>query len=353
MAAAATKMDSSFRGSYYRSLPGALSRARVDDEPAIEPELPIVDPHHHLFSSRRGDYLLPDFVSDLASGHRIEQTVFIDSGASYRASGPTELRPVGETEFVVTETQFTSRPEVAAAIVGHIDLDLGDRVQDVAAAHIEAGKGRFRGVRDLVQWDPSSVGHFSSRQPPPGRMQSIAFREGLRRIGAMSLSFDLWIFHPQLSEAAALASACPDTLLIIDHLGMPLGVGPYENRRAEVFRAWRDGLTLLAERPNVRLKIGGLGMPYAGFAHHLCDRPLTSTALAEAWRSYIETAATIFGADRCMFESNFPADAQTCGYGTLWNTFKKLTAGWSNGERTMLFSDTARATYKLDPLSAG
>jgi predicted TIM-barrel fold metal-dependent hydrolase len=344
---------SSFRGSYYRDLGGALSRARAGDEHAIEPELAIVDPHHHLFSSRRGDYLLPDFLGDLASGHCVEQTVFIDSGASYRASGAAELRPVGETEFVVAETRFARKPEVAAAIVGHIDLDLGERVEEVATVHINAGEGRFRGVRDLVQWDASEIGRFSSRQPPPGRMGSATFREGLRRIGTMSLSFDLWIFHPQLGEAAALASACPDTILIVDHLAMPLGVGPYEDRRADVFHAWRKGLLLLAERPNVRLKIGGLGMPYAGFVHHLPDRAPLSAALAEAWRPYIETACAIFGAERCMFESNYPADGQTCGYGTLWNAFKQLSAGWSSDERAMLFSGTARATYRLNPPLTG
>jgi predicted TIM-barrel fold metal-dependent hydrolase len=343
--------DSNFRGSYYRDLNAALGRARASDEPAIEPELAIVDPHHHLFSSRRGDYLLPDFLGDIASGHRIEQTVFIDSGASYRESGPPELRPVGETERVIAETSSTDRPEVAAGIIGHIDLDLGDRVETVAAAHIEAGRGRFRGVRDLVQWDASEIGRFSSRQPPSGRMGSVAFRDGLRRLGAMALSFDLWIFHPQLDDAAALASACPDTILIVDHLGMPLGVGPYADRRSDVFDAWRGGLSRLAERPNVRLKIGGLGMPYAGFVHHYPDRAPSSADIADTWRPYVETACTIFGAERCMFESNFPADAQTCGYGTLWNGFKRLSAGWSSDERAMLFSGTARATYRLAPPS--
>ena len=341
--------DRVFRGSYYRSLDAALARARGEDETAIEPELSIVDPHHHLFASSRGAYLLADFLRDVASGHRIEQTVFIDSGAAYRMDGPSEFRPVGETAFVVRHIQDSpSGTHVAAAIVGHIDLDLGDRVEEVANAHIAAGEGRFRGVRDLVQYDASPVGEFSSRRPPAGRMKTPAFRDGIRRLGQMGLSFDLWMFHPQIDEAVSLADACPDTLIIIDHLAMPLGVGPYATHRREVFEAWRQGLEQLAKRPNLRLKLGGLGMPYAGFDHHFPQTPPSSTELARAWLPFVETACLLFGADRCMFESNFPADAQTCGYGTIWNAFKRLTADWSTAERDMLFSGTARATYRLD-----
>jgi L-fuconolactonase len=341
--------DRVFRGSYYRPLAAALARARDYDEAAIEPELSIVDPHHHLFASQRGTYLLADFLQDVGSGHRIEQTVFIDSGSAYRTDGALDFRPVGETAFVVEETKTNLvGPDVAAAIVGHIDLDLGDRVEEVAAAHIAAGAGRFRGIRDLVQYDAGPVGTFSSRQPPAGRMAAGAFREGMRRIGRMGLSFDLWMFHPQIEEAVSLVDACPDTLIIVDHLGMPLGVGPYAWRRQEVFEIWRQGLVQLAKRANVRLKLGGLGMPYAGFDHHFPEQPPSSADLATAWRPFVETACLIFGVERCMFESNFPADAQTCGYGTVWNAFKRLTADWSIAERNMLFSGTALASYRLN-----
>jgi predicted TIM-barrel fold metal-dependent hydrolase len=344
--------DRPFRGSAYRSLADASARlAATPDEAVLDPGLPIVDAHHHLFDGQAGRYLAADFLADISGGHAIEQTVFIDAGASYRPGGPDHLRPVGETEFAAAIAARAEQGEfgphqLCAGIVAHVDLDAGERVQEALDQHMAAGGGRLRGVRDLAQWD-AEIGRFSSRMPPPHRLADPAFRAGVGRLEPMGLSFDVWVFHTQLAEAAVLADAFPTTSFILNHLGMPLGVERFAGRRAEVFVDWRAALGELARRDNVRLKLGGLGMPYAGFNFHFPRAAPTSEALADAWAPYIETGVALFGADRCMFESNFPADKQTCSYAVLWNAFKRITAKWSQTERTALFSGSARAAYLL------
>ncbi|MSO75671.1 MAG: amidohydrolase [Alphaproteobacteria bacterium] len=321
-------------------------------EPALESDLAICDPHHHLWDFRRHCYLLPDLVADTGSGHKIESTVFIECTAFYRADGPEALKPVGETEFVNGQAAMAASgrygpTRACAGIVGLADLTLGARVEEVLTAHIAAGNGRFRGIRYAAGWEASEHIHNSHTQPGPERYRDPVFREGFARLRPLGLSFDAWLYHPQLPDVIDLARAFPDQPMVMDHVGGPIGLGPYAGRRDEIFPVWQRNIRELARSPNVHMKLGGLGMKICGFDFDKLARPPSSEELATAWRPYIETCIEAFGVDRCMFESNFPVDKVSCGYAVLWNAFKRLAAGATPGEKQALFHDTAVKFYRL------
>ncbi len=319
-------------------------------EEALEPELRIVDPHHHLADENWGGYLAEDLMADLDSGHRIESTVFIQVGFAYRDHGPQALRPVGETERVVQIANEANaaqdRTQICAGIVGFAELSLGAAVEEVLAAQVEAGQGRFRGIRcHAAAHDKFQYGVMHA--PPLHVYMDPAFREGFARLASFGLSFDSWAYHTQLDELEDLARAFPQTPIVIDHIGVPLGVGPYVGMRDEVFSQWRQSLARIAQLPNVFMKLGGMGMSVFGFPFHERALPPDSHTLAQAWRPYILTCIELFGPQRCMFESNFPVDKGTCSYAVLWNAFKRITAGFSDDEKADLYRNTARSFYRL------
>ncbi len=327
-------------------------------EEVLEPALPIIDPHHHLWDHPGERYLLDDLLRDAGSGHDIRATVFVQCGAMYRAAGPEERRPLGETEFVTgAAAQSASGAygpvRACAGIIGMVDLTLGDRVAPLLEAHLAVAGERFRGIRNRTAWHPSPEIRSNLESPPPGPLAHPAFGAGARRLAGFGLTLDVWAYHTQLAQVIALAHAVPALTIVIDHVGGPLGVGPFAGRRAEVFEDWRRDMLALAACPNVVVKLGGLAMQVGGFDFHLRDLPPTSAELAAAWRPHVETCIEAFGAGRCMFESNFPVDKGMCGYAVLWNAFKRLAAGASAAERTALFSATAARTYRLDRLPPG
>ena len=323
-------------------------------EAALEPDLPIVDPHHHLWDREDGQiYLLPDLLADTGTGHNIVATVYIDCRSMYRKAGPQEMRPVGEVEFVngVAAMSASGRygaMRACAGIVSYADLRLGAGVREVLEAQIAAGNGRFRGIRYATGWDPSEEIRRTHTNPPQGIMADKTWREGFAQLGSLGLTFDAWFYHPQLGELGDLASAFPETAIILDHVGGPLGYGPYAGRHAGEFAAWKTSMAELAKRPNVAVKVGGLGMPMGWFDFYERPAPPTSQMLADAFKPWVETCIELFGADRCMFESNFPVDKITSGYGVLWNAFKRLSAGASAADKAALFAGTARRVYRLD-----
>ena len=333
--------------------------ARGPAEDILEPDLPIVDPHHHLWHRKHHRYLLDDLLADLGtldgSGHRVIATVFVDCMAFYRADGPVALRPVGETEFAngvaaMCASGYYGEVRACAGIVGHADLTLGAAVAEVLAAHIAAGggsDGRFKGIRHAGGWDASPLIHNSHTKPPRGLYADARFREGFAQLAPLGLSFEAWQYHPQLAEVTALARAFPDTAIVLNHVGGPLGVGPYEGRGDENFAQWRRDMTALAGCANVTVKLGGLGMRIGPVQHFRRPLPPSSAEVAEAWRPWIDTCISLFGAERCMFESNFPVDKTSSGYAVLWNAFKRLAAGASASEKTALFSATASRVYRL------
>jgi predicted TIM-barrel fold metal-dependent hydrolase len=279
-------------------------------------------------------------------------TVFLECQSMFREGGPEEMRPVGEVEFVngtaaMSASGHYGKTRVCEAIIGWADLMLGARVHEVLEAEIHAGGGRFRGVRYGTSWDDSVVGKFVSRAIPPERLLDPKFREGFAELGKLGLTFDSWHFHPQLPDLVDLARAFPGTTIIVDHVGGVLGVGPYAGRSSEILPQWRKSIAALAELPNVNVKLGGLGMISFGFGLHERDTPPSSQELADTWRPYVETCIEAFGPNRCMFESNFPPDKQSCGYTELWNAFKRLTSGASADEKKALYSGTAAHVYKM------
>jgi L-fuconolactonase len=338
----------------YPHLPVRPDWLKRRTEQALDPELPIVDPHHHLWDRPRVPYTVVDLADDIGTladgGHNVVATVFVECRAIYRSAGDKAMRPVGETEFVVgqaamADSGYYGKARACAAVVGHIDLMLGDLAGAVADAHIAAGGGRFRGIRHASAHDPSPDIRTTSTTPPSGMLADTTFRRGFAHLGERGLSFDAWLYHPQIGELADLADAFPDTTIILDHCGGPLGVGPY--KRDAIFEDWRASIRDVARRPNVCVKLGGLGMAVNGYDFHLHDDPPTSDTLAKAWRPWMETCIEAFGADRCMFESNFPVDKGSCSYTTLWNAFKKIAAGASAAERAALFHDTAARVYRI------
>ncbi|MGE0502016.1 MAG: amidohydrolase [Rhizobiaceae bacterium] len=328
--------------------PDWLSKA---SEEILDPDLPIVDPHHHLWTQDGNRYLLDEFADDLGSGHRIEATVFVQAHYGYRDRGPEELKAVGETEKVAaiaTEAGQRGIPTaIAAGIVGFADLMLGDRVEDVIRAHVAAGEGRFRGVRHSVSRDTNFPQGIVLRPAPAGMLGDSAYRAGMARVAALGLSYDCMLYHQQIPELVRAARAVPELPIVLDHLGCLIGVGPYRGREAETLATWRRDIAELATCPNVSVKIGGLGMIICGPTWHERDNPPSSEELAEAWRPMIETAIGLFGVDRCMFESNFPVDKAMYSYAVLWNAFKRLAAGASDDEKGSLFHDTAKRFYRL------
>lgn len=324
----------------------------LTSEEALEPELEIYDPHHHLWPQPTRNwprYDLVDLRADTGSGHRVTKTVFIDCASQYRQSGPEHLRPVGETEFVAERAAESERIPGAriAAIVSFADLTLGERVDEVLHAHIEAAGGRFRGIRHAAGWDASPEVPNSHTDPPQDLYDLPSFRAGLEVLGRLNLSFEAWQYHPQLPAVVRLAEAHPDVSIVVNHLGAPLGVGPYAGRRPEVLAAWRPPMQQLAELPNVTLKVGGIGMTRYGLGWETHAKPPTSDELLAAWGDELRWCIDLFGPSRCMFESNFPVDGESCSYVVLWNAFKKVSQGYSPAEREALFRGTAQTVYRI------
>ncbi len=321
-------------------------------EEALEPGLAIVDPHHHLWQRAGNDYMFHDLLADTRTGHNIVGTVFVDCHSMYRKEGPAELRCIGETEFAngvaaMSASGLYGNLRACAGIVSHVDLRLGSRAGAVFDAQIAAGNGRFKGIRHQTGWDADPGIRNSRTDPTPELTRDKTWREGFKELARRDLTFDAWLYHPQLAEIADLASAFPDTSIILDHVGGPLGYASYASRHAEVFATWKKSMAELARRPNITVKVGGLGMAMGWFDFYQRPQPPSSQMLADAFKPWVETCIALFGADRCMFESNFPVDKITSGYGVLWNAFKRLASGASAAEKTALFSGTASKVYRL------
>ena len=291
-------------------------------ETALEPELPIIDPHHHLWDRPGNRYLLEELLEDI-SEHNVRQTVFVECSSMYRADGPEELRLVGETEFVQGVAAKSASGQygetrVATGIVGSADLRLGDRVIPVLEAQMAASPQRFRGVRHRAAWaEPPVVARRTAG--PEHLLLDAEFRRGYAHLRTYGLSFEGWLYHTHIADLADLAGAFPDTTIIFNHLGGPIGVGPYAGRRDEVFAAWKPAVAELAKHQNVVAKIGGIQMAVNGYGWHDREKPPSSDELIAANRDWYNYMFDQFGPDRCMFESNFPVDKLSCSYTILWN----------------------------------
>ena len=301
-------------------------------EHPLDPAQPIIDAHHHLFDRPGWRYLLEEFQADLLCGHNIRATVYVQARAMLRTTGPDAMRVIGETEFaaVTAERCGNEGTRVCSAIVGQADLLAGDVVESVLQAHLLAGAGRFRGIRHVAAWDPDPTMLNPAYPSTECMLDSSVFRAGFAHLAPLGLSFDAWLYFHQIPRLAALAHAFPQTPIVLDHCGGILGTGRYAGRQAEVFALWSAALRSLAECPNVFVKLGGLGMKLSGLGFEAADA-VSSAALAAAWRPWIETCIAYFGPARCMFESNFPMDRVSYGYGVRLERHEAPRRGFDSG----------------------
>lgn len=330
--------------------PDWLARRR---EPILEPELRIVDPHHHLWHRSGWRYLLDDLLADTETGHNIAATVYMEGGAMYRDGGPEEMRPVGEVEFAngmaaMSGSGLYGKTRVAAGIIGHANMMLGSRVEPVLNALMRAGGDRFKGIRHRVAWLSETAASQPGSRIQRGMLADSRFREGVAVVGRLGLSYDVSLYFPQIPEIAELAGALPNTRIVLNHVGGIYGRGSYLDKQAEVFSTWTASIKALAARPNVYVKLGGMGQAYTALRFDGDVEPPSSEQVAARFRPYVETCITAFGASRCMFESNFPVDKISYSYPVFWNACKRMAKGASAAEKSDLFAGTAARCYKLD-----
>ena len=318
-------------------------------EDIIEPERKIIDPHHHLWEHEPFPYRLEDLWRDTDSGHNIVKTVFIECNSSYWQDGKDYLRPVGETEYVVKQAARAKKATNKALICGIVAFaDLtSPHLDEILDAHQNIGGALFKGIRHAGAYDPQKETLSILNSQPAGLFSQENFRQGVRRLGERGLSYDSWHYHHQNQDFIALARACPETIFVIDHFGTPLGVGRFKDKREEVFSAWQKDMAELATCPNVYAKLGGLAMRDNGFYFHKQEAPPSSDALIEKQKNYYHHTIECFGANRCMFESNFPVDRLSLSYAIYWNAMKKIARAYSEEEKDALFYKTAARVYKL------
>ena len=317
-------------------------------EDVVDPDAAIIDPHHHLWPVGGGlPYGLADLEADLGSGHHVVNTVFVECGAAYDRGAGGTFAPVGETAFVTAEAERCART-VMGGIVAHADLRDAANLDAVLDAHEAAANGRFRGIRHAGSHALHPEVLTIPGGAPAGLYADPAFRAGVARLGERGLTYDSWHYHYQNRDFLDLARSVPSTTLVLDHFGTPLGVGPYESQREQIFEQWTTDIAEIAACENVVAKIGGLAMPDNGFGWHTAERPPSSDEFIEAQGRYYLHTIEQFGPERCMFESNFPVDRFSLSYRTVWNAFKKLVAEFTPSERDAMLRGTAARIYRLD-----
>jgi len=323
------------------------------EEKVIDPDRPIIDPHHHLWKVPELPYDLNQLLKDTGDGHNVVKTIFMECSSSYHADGPEHLRPVGETDYVAAravESRLIAEKKggaYIAGIVAHADLR-HEALDHILDAHTKAGKGLFSGVRHAAAWDANPSQFLI---PPPAQENLLADKDlqrGVNRLGERGLTFDTWLYHHQIPAFAELARQCPNTTLVLDHFGTPLGVGVYAGKQDQIFDVWKRDIAEVASLPNTVAKLGGLAMPDNGFPWFGSDRPASSDELVEAQEHYYHHTIECFGPERCMFESNFPVDRLSIGYRTLWNAFKKIASKYDAKAQQLMFYDTAARIYGIE-----
>ena len=319
-------------------------------EEVLEPTLPIIDPHHHLWVRSGYTYLMPELAADLESGHNIIATVFAECHSMYRKEGPKAERSLGETEFVRGQAAMSAsgtfgRAGACDVMFGNVDLTLGSAVEPILEQHIAASGGRFRGVRISSGWHADEkVGNVTEQ---PNLLIDPRVSEAAAVLSRMGLSLDCWLYHPQLDEVAQLADAHPGLTIILNHVGSPILGGPYRGKTDEVFKVWKAAITRVSNHNNVFIKLGAMPIRMPGFEG---DRSLPpgSAEVAAAWRPWMETCIEAFGPARSMYESNFPVQKRWCSYQVCWNAFKRISASASASEKADLFAGAAARAYRLE-----
>ena len=325
-------------------------------EDPILPNIPIIDPHHHLWDVGFGRYYIEELLEDInSSGHNIVSTVYIMSSSNtkiYSKDGLEEFKPLTEIEFATSEGKRAdlipnNRVKVNASIVGSVDLTYGNKLQPVLEKAVNISEGRLKGIRMLLASHTDPRISSGAVKSDLGLMLHPNFIDGAKCIQDANLSLDFWIYHTQLNEMEKIARALPDLTIILNHIGGPIHLGEYEGKQAATHREWRSAMMRLSRIPNINVKLGGLGMAVNGAKFHNSKFPPNSVQLSDVWKPWIYETIDMFGFDRCMFESNFPVDKGSCSYGALWNAFKILAKDMSDDEINKLFSKNAAKIYKI------
>jgi predicted TIM-barrel fold metal-dependent hydrolase len=292
--------------------------------------LTVVDPHIHLWDLSTGLYPGLEQPSNgfIGSNAPIARSYLLDE---FRAEGGQDIEvikavhveafptdPVRETETIAAVAAASPIP---LAMVAHADLGAPD-AEAILTRHAEFPV--LRGIRQVVNRHPVPLYNYVERD----FMREPAWQQGFKLLARFGLSFDMQLYPHQFGEAVAIAADNPDTEIIINHAGM------WADRDLAGWRAWRDGLRLLAAQPNVAVKISGLGM----FDHRFT---------IESLRPLVLETIDAFGTDRAMFASNFPVDKLFSDYSTLWNTYVGIVAGCSAAEQAALFRNNAERIYRL------
>ena len=325
-------------------------------EDPISPNIPIIDPHHHLWDVGFGRYYIEELLEDInSSGHNILSTVYIMSSSNtkiYSKDGLEEFKPLNEIEFATSEGKRAdlipnNKVKVNASIVGSVDLTYGNKLQPVLEKAVNISEGRLKGIRMLLASHTDPRISSGAVKSDLGLMLHPNFIEGAKCIQNANLSLDFWIYHTQLNEMEKIARSLPDLTIILNHIGGPIHLGEYEGKQAATHREWRSAMMRLSRIPNINVKLGGLGMAVNGAKFHNNKFPPNSVQLSDVWKPWIYETIDMFGFDRCMFESNFPVDKGSCSYGALWNAFKILAKDMSDDEINKLFSKNAAKIYKI------
>lgn len=334
-----------------------LSKAIPED--VLEPGLPIVDAHLHLWDFAGFRYFVPEHARDIAvSGHNVVASIYVECFMNYRTNGPEHLRYVGETEHAMAQAAIADSADytssrIAAAVVAYADLNQGEKTREALEAHIAAGRGRVRGIRQRAKWDADPVvrGHYCAQKPH--LYLDPEFGQGIDVLTSLGLAFDASVYHPQIGEVAELAARHPETTIVLNHSGSPVGHSSYAGKDEENYAVWLAGMKALSKCPNAHIKLGGVLMNLANFDFTSAQRPPTSAELAQLWRPWIEPCIELFGAERCLVSSNFPVDRVGFSYRTVWNMFKLIAEQCTADEKSMLFADTARKVYRLGDVDSG
>ena len=324
-------------------------------EEIIDPHREIVDPHHHLWVHGTKDnpavYETDQLLRDTGAGHNVVQTVYVECRSYWDVTAPEHLQSVAETANVARmAAEMPQGGAQIAGIVAHVDLTLPtEKLDEALDAHEKAGQGLLKGIRHSGAHDEDRVSLMIPGRGAKGQYSDPAFRRGLSHLGKRGLTYDTWHYHHQNRDFLDMVRAVPETTIILDHFGTPLGVGRFTGKHDEIFDLWQEDMADLADCSNLRAKLGGLAMPDNGFGFMDRTKPPGSDELLDLQGRWYRHMIAHFGPERCMFESNFPVDRVSVSYAVLWNFFKKLAAELDAESQDLLFAGTARATYGLPP----
>jgi predicted TIM-barrel fold metal-dependent hydrolase len=318
-------------------------------EAILNKNLEICDAHHHIWDFPNSKYLAEELLEDLLCGHNITSSIYMECGYGYDQTLPKHLAPIGETRLIDqfaddVLSRTNGRIHACKAIVGYADLSRGDSVKEVLECHLEQSE-RFVGIRHATGWDSDTKIRNAHTHPSEGLMLTSNFVDGIRSLAHLNLTFDAWLYHPQIIELVELSKKVPHQKIILDHVGGILGIASYSSQTKEIFNQWKNDISLAAEQENIFVKLGGLAMSICGMGFNKREKPATLDELTQVTAPYYSHVIDKFGVNRCMFESNFPVDKVGVSYKTLWNSFKYLTKSFSDSEKKALFKGTAEKTY--------